>query len=143
MNSSKTQKWNSLIEILSIDSQYQRIASSDDFRYLEQKLNVKLPEDYQYFCQILGAGRLDDFLNIDCLDEERILQWRDTAEYMIGRINYGVQHRASVTLAESSSSSDSEDRDDESYIELLKSSLIFGDYNSEYVVFWDLRNLQF
>ncbi|WP_309742781.1 hypothetical protein [Chamaesiphon sp. OTE_20_metabat_361] len=34
---------------------------------------------------------------------------------------------------------DSEDRDDESYIELLKSSLIFGNYNSEYVVFWDLR----
>jgi SMI1 / KNR4 family (SUKH-1) len=136
MNDNKIQRWASLLEVLSIDSHYQRTSSSDRFIYLEQKFNVKLPDDYQYFCQILGVGRLDDFLNIDCLDEERILQWQDTAEYMIGRINYGVQHRASVTLA---APEDSENRDDESYIDLLKSSLIFGDYNSEYVIFWDLR----
>jgi SMI1 / KNR4 family (SUKH-1) len=139
MNNTKRRKWDILLERLSIDDQWRRVASLEDFVSVEQKMNIKISEDYQYFCQILGAGRLDNFLDIDCLDEEQIIHGQDTAEYMIEKINYGVQHRTSMILTELESAEYYKDRADDRYVELLKSSLIFGNYNDEYVVFWDLR----
>jgi SMI1 / KNR4 family (SUKH-1) len=140
MNDAKKQKWNNLLKQLTIDKSWSKVASPDYFASLGQKLDIKFPEDYQYFCQVLGSGSPDNYLRLYCLDEDIILEGRDTAEYMIERINYGIEQIASMTPLEMEEEGyDPDRRDDESYIELLKSSLIFGDCNSERVMFWDLR----
>ena len=139
MNDTKKQKWDNLLKLLSIDKSWSKIASPAHFASLGQKLDIKFPEDYQYFCQVLGSGSPDNYLRLYCLDEDIISEGRDTAEYMIERINYEIEERASKTLLELESEGYPLDRDFNSYVELLKSSLIFGDCNSERVMFWDLR----
>lgn len=139
MNDNKKQRWDNLLKVLSIDKSWSKVASPNHFVSLEQKLGIKFPEDYQYFCQVLGSGSPDNYLRLDCLDEDIILEGRDTAEYMIERINHQIEERASKTLLELEAEGYPLDRDFDSYIELLKSALIFGDCNSECVMFWDLR----
>ena len=138
MNDTNKQKWNVLIAKLSVNTECSKISSAENFMSLEQKLNIKFPEDYQYFCQVLGSGTLDDFLHIYCLNEDLVVEGQEVVEYMIEKINYGVQHRA---LVDSTSPEAAEhiNRDDESYIKLLNSALIFGNYNGEIVFFWDRR----
>lgn len=140
MNDTKKQQWDSLIERLTIDNRWIKTALPKHFIALEQKLNIKFPEDYQYFCQFLGSGSPDNYLRLYCLDEDRILWGRETAEYMIERINYGIEQTVSMTVLKMEEEGyDRDGRDDNSYIELMKSSLIFGDCNGESVMFWDLR----
>jgi SMI1 / KNR4 family (SUKH-1) len=140
MNEIRQQKWDNLLERLSIDKSWSEIATPADFTALEQKFSIKFPEDYQYFCQRLGSGSPDNYIRLDCLDEHKILESRDTAEYMIEKINYGMQQIALMTPSEMEEEGyDPDRRDNDSYIELLKSALIFGDCNNESVMFWDLR----
>jgi SMI1-KNR4 cell-wall len=139
MNANKKQRWDNLLKLLSIDKSWSEVAPPNHFASLEQKLGTKFPEDYQYFCQVLGSGSPDNYLRLYCLDEDIILEGRYTAEYMIERINYQIEERSSKTLLELKAEGYPLDRDFDSYIELLKSALIFGDCNSECVMFWDLR----
>ena len=139
MSSVKKQKWDILLEKLSINTEHSKVASHKNIVSLAEKINVNLPEDYQYYCQILGSGCLAEFIDIYYLDEDLILEGKEVAEYMIERINYGIQHRTSIDSVSLEAEEYNENRDDESYILLLNSSLVFGNYNGEIVFFWDLR----
>jgi SMI1 / KNR4 family (SUKH-1) len=137
MNKSRYDKLDNLVEKLSIDNLCNRNFSLDDFIAVEKRLSIKIPEDYKYFCQILGSGRLDDFVDIFYVDSDRIAESKATAEYMIEKINTYIGIRGNHASQEGLEWWNN--RDNNGYIKLLESALIFGGYNGEAVIFWDLR----
>jgi hypothetical protein len=136
MNRYKNVKIDNLIGRMSIDNRCNQVMSADDFKTLEQRLSIKIPHDYQYFCQTLGSGRLAMFLDIYCLVDELILEGKRLTKHMIDRIHEYLIIR-SANIEEYNKFY--KDRDDDSYVKLLESALIFGIYNGETAFFWDLR----
>jgi hypothetical protein len=55
MNNRNKLKFDSLIERLSIDYRYTQVISAERFKELEERLSIKIPQDYQYFCQVFGV----------------------------------------------------------------------------------------
>jgi SMI1 / KNR4 family (SUKH-1) len=137
MNKSSHDKLDSLVEKLSVKYLGNQNVSTDDFIAVEKRLSTKIPEDYQYFCHILGAGRLDDFVDIFYMDSNRLDESIATAEYMINKINQYIAIRGNYESQEGLDWWNN--RDNNGYIKLLESALIFGGYNGEVVIFWDLR----
>ena len=142
MNNYTNEKIDKLVSRLVIYNRHNQIMSADDFELVEQRLCVQIPQDYKYFCRILGSGRLADFIDIYCIVDSFILANRDMAETMIERINYWRQERE-LTLSSVTYKEYYGNRDDNNYIKLINSSLIFGIYNGESAILWDLRTYNF
>jgi hypothetical protein len=134
MNNSKT-KLENLVGRLSIDHRYSQVMTPDNFKELEDRLSLKIPQDYQYFCQELGSGRLDYFIDVYCLVDNLIIESKFLTQYMIDNIN---KYR-SIRINNSEEQEFYKNRDEDSYIQLLESTLIFGFYNGEIAFFWDTR----
>jgi SMI1 / KNR4 family (SUKH-1) len=132
------EKLDKLVSMLSIHNRYNQVMSADDFELVEQRLSIQIPQDYKYFCKTLGSGRLAEFVDIYCMTDSLILANHNIAETLIESINYWKQERKS-TLSDIEYRKYYGDRDDDSYIKLVNSSLVFGIYNGECAVFWDLR----
>ncbi len=138
MIQNKIKKLKALIERLSmLDSGLRETMSREDFIVVEDRLGYKLSDDYKYFCSQLGRSLLDNFINVYCLNNEFIDQSNEVIVEMIEKINYGLK------IKERDKENGSEDpypgRDDGNYIELLKSSLVFAEFNGDRAIFWDLR----
>jgi hypothetical protein len=142
MSQNKIDRMQAFIERLSVvDSNEPRETMSlDDFLPIEKHLGYKLPDEYKYFCQEIGRSLLDYFIHIYCINDEFINQSHEVCEYMIERIDYGLDVRKKH---ERSGSSDPYFyRQDDKYIELLKSALILAEFNGDRAIFWDLRTYQ-
>jgi hypothetical protein len=135
MNNRNKLKFDSLIARLSHDYRCTQVMSAERFKELEERLSIKIPHDYQYFCQVFGSGRLDSFIDVYCLVDNLILEGEFLTQYMIDKMN---EYRA-MRINNPEEQEFYKDRDEVSYIELLKSALIFGFYNGETAFFWDLR----
>jgi SMI1 / KNR4 family (SUKH-1) len=135
MNNRNKLKFDSLIERLLLDYRGTQVMSAERFKELEERLSIKIPQDYQYFCQVFGSGRLGAFIDVYCLVDNLISEGEFLTQYTIDNIN---QYRA-IRINNPEEQEFYKDRDEASYIELLKSALIFGFYNSEIAFFWDLR----
>jgi hypothetical protein len=132
MNNYQNLKIDNLIAKLSIANRYSQVMSADDFKALEQKLSIKIPQDYQYFCRILGSGRLDRFLDIYCLVDELISESQYLTKHMIDKI---YEYKVIRSANQEEYNEFYKDRDDDSYVKLLESALIFGFYNGETAFF--------
>jgi SMI1-KNR4 cell-wall len=114
-----------------------------ELQMAEEKLGCKLPADYQYFCQEIGTGRASVFVDLFCMTDLNIQDSVEVTADMIDRINRGLIDRA--YQADYFQTRNIEpptywsDRQDAEYIKLLQSALIFAGFNSDRVMFWDLR----
>jgi SMI1 / KNR4 family (SUKH-1) len=140
MNKARCDRLDNLVKKFSINFCNQNL-SADNFIIAERELSIKIPEDYKYFCQILGSGRLDDFVDIFYIDSNRINESKATAAYMIEKINTYIGIRGDYESQEGLEWWNN--RDNNGYIKLLESALIFGGYNGDAVIFWDLRTYDF
>ena len=133
------QKLQSMIENISLVDYELNTMSIQEFVPFEQRLGYKLPDDYKYFCQTLGAGTLAELFDVFCINNNSISDNNDITSEMIERIRYGMEIREQIRH-----SGDEEDpypnRNDTEYISLLQSALIFASFNGEQIFFWDLRS---
>jgi hypothetical protein len=142
MSQNKIDRMQSFIERLSVVdfNEPRETMSPDDFLPIEKRLGCKFPDEYKYLCQKLGGGLLNYFVGIYSFNNEFTDRNYEEVENMTARINYGVEIRK---RDERSGHSDPYFyRQDEKYIELLKSAFIFADFNGDRAIFWDLRTYQ-
>ena len=85
----------------------------------------------------MGSGRLYDFIDIFPVINAEIDESQATAEYMIGKIKDYTEIRGNYESQEGLEWWNN--RDNNGYIKLLESALIFGGYNGDAIIFWDLR----
>jgi SMI1 / KNR4 family (SUKH-1) len=130
-------RYHNLVEKLSTDNLCNQNVPADDFIIAEKRLSIKIPKDYKYFYRKLGSGRLNDFVDIFHVDNDRIDESIATAEYMIEKIRTYIGIRGNYQSQEGLEWWNN--RDNNGYIKLLESALIFGGYNGDSVIFWDLR----
>jgi SMI1-KNR4 cell-wall len=127
MNKTKLEKLQFLIERLEIiNPDMRETSSADQFLDIEKKINYKLPDDYKYFSQKLGSGFASQLgVNITCLDKRNINDILEVPKDMIKTIE---EHRKKLR------------KQDAKHIELLNSALVFGGFNGDRAVLWDLRS---
>jgi hypothetical protein len=121
----KLQSFLARIEVVETEQREQM--SLDEVQLAETKLGCKLPADYQYFCQEIGTGRASGAFDLYCMNDINIQDSVEVTADMIDRIKSRVSEPPLP------------DRQDAEYIELLQSALIFASFNSDRVMFWDLR----
>jgi len=119
-------KWTELLTELSVYGNSEDIQRLDqgDFDAFESQNNVRLPQDYKYFCQVFGTCKLGDFIFVYCPTKYLVYSQEDI-DGMIEQIFMF-------------SSTDNSQRD-ENYIQLLQSSFKFADDGIGAIIFWDLR----
>jgi SMI1-KNR4 cell-wall len=151
VSQTKLPKLQSFLERIEVVETEQRERMSlAELQQAEAKTGYRLPADYQYFCQEIGTGRAAGFCDLFCMTALNIQDNIDVTADMIDRIN-----RRLIDLAEYRRLVDQglidqskyqgeyvaffSDRQDAEYIKLLQSALIFASFNSDRVIFWDLR----
>jgi SMI1 / KNR4 family (SUKH-1) len=123
MNQTKHQKLQALIDRLEIIyPENRKTISIDHFQKIEKRLGCSLPDDYKYCCQQLGTGCASDFIRLYCINDENIDDLKEIVKDMVRRLSRVGKKKNCLE-----------------YIELLNSALIFGCYNSDNAIFWDLR----
>jgi hypothetical protein len=123
------------IEIL--NREYREVMSAEELTGVENKIGHQLPADYKYFCQRLGTGRATGFIDFYSPIERRILEQNEAIEYAIGRIQEDMKNPVN-----SHTDIDVGRWNFSEKIELLKSAFLFGMFNSEAALLWDLRTYQ-
>jgi SMI1-KNR4 cell-wall len=116
-----------LARIEVVETEQRERMSLAELQLAETKLGCKLPADYQYFCQEIGTGRASLFCDLYCMNDINIQDSVEVTAAMIDRIKSRVSEPPLP------------DRQDAEYIKLLQSALIFASFNSDRVMFWDLR----
>jgi hypothetical protein len=126
----------SLIDRLEIlNEEHKEVMSIEELQHTENQIGHKLPSEYKYFCQHLGSGRASGFIDFYCPTEKAILEQMQTLKYAKERIMDEMQKPMNSHT----------DRDVGEWtflekINLLNSSLLFGMFNSEAALLWDLRS---
>ncbi len=134
MNQTKLQKLQTfLARIEVVETEQRERMSLAELQQAESKLGYRLPADYKYFCQEIGTGRASGFFDLHCMTDNNIQDNVEVTADMIDRIERGLIDRAGDKDPFWS------DRQDAEYIKLLQSALIFASFNSDRVMFWDLR----
>jgi SMI1-KNR4 cell-wall len=128
MTHAKLQKLQSFLERIEVvETAPRERMSLAELQQLETTLGYKLPVDYKYFCQEIGTGRASGFIDLYCMTDINIQDSAEVTAAMIDRISSRVSEPPLP------------DRQDAEYIKLLQSALIFASFNSDRVMFWDLK----
>jgi SMI1-KNR4 cell-wall len=128
VNQTKLQKLQTFLERIEVVETEQRERMSlAELQLIEAKLGYKLPDDYKYFCQKIGTGRASSFFDLYCMNDINLQDSVEVTAAMIDRIRSRISEPPLP------------DREDAEYIKLLQSALIFASFNSDRVMFWDLR----
>ncbi len=121
---------------------------------IEDEIGCKIPDDYKYFSQRLGTGCAANFVNLYCINYKYLhgssSLMMNLAE-LVGELlktienndigNNSVSEQPPPEWTESEivkCLTDWKEMGNE-HIEIIKNGLMFGDFNSDRVIFWDLR----
>lgn len=126
-----SEKWQKLIERLEIttDEGGAEVLDAESLESFENKYNIKLPNDYKEFCQILGTGVLAEQVRICCLTEQYVSNERWFLNDAISKLQKHLENDPSK-----------DPNRDLTFINLLKFALPFGDLcDGDLLLVWDLR----
>jgi SMI1 / KNR4 family (SUKH-1) len=117
-------QWRELLSALHVTEEEEtEMFSDEDLSNFELEFNVKLPSGYKHFCQIFGTGCVGSFLRIYCPSRNLV----GSQEVLMGMAEQ-LREYPSTDI-----------KRDQNYIELLNSSLRFGDDFGSAILLWDLR----
>jgi SMI1 / KNR4 family (SUKH-1) len=116
--------WHQLISSIEvIDSPLMELMTSEEILTFEQSHNLLLPQDYKDFCQVLGTGQANKYLNIYSPTDSLIRQ----------------QELIRLTMQHVSNFPSSSIQQDLLKTNLLANSFMFGDDSCGCMYMWDLR----
>jgi hypothetical protein len=116
--------WGRLIDTIEvINSPLIEIMTSEEILAFEQTHNLLLPQDYKDFCQILGTGQANKYLNIYS-PTDSLIKHQQLIHLTIRHISKFPSNNVQQDLLK---------------IDLLKNSFMFGDDSCSCMYMWDLR----
>lgn len=120
------EKWQKLLAQIEIFGDERDTLTEEYLLNFEKETNRTLPADYKKFCQVFGAGRLGDFLNIYCPPHNQ--------QFYLETIKYeATQSYVPLEKLEKSMKV-------EAIVNLVEGGFVLGDDSGSYIVFFDLRS---